>query len=181
MTKAASILLTKRHSLAALPEQERQVIRHVLLDAIGGLNEQHQQRWFRWVNRVLKAEPGETFELLHLTERSGAFHRMHMAMEQRLFERQDYFPTLKALRLWLKTGAMWGTFQRSAAGRLGFVPASTSYEECSDDEMREVHTDMVAFLRSAHALRRLWPHLKADKRAEMLESILADEREEGRQ
>lgn len=58
------------------------------------------------------------------------------------------------------------------------VPRSTSYERCSDDEMREVHEAMLSFLHTHHAQRFLWPHLDVRGRAAMLESVLAPRAEE---
>ena len=72
MTKASPILITKRASLAGMPEPQRATVRHVLLDAVGGLDSTHDSRWRRFVNRLLRAEPGEVFELLNLVERSAS-------------------------------------------------------------------------------------------------------------
>lgn len=178
MTKASPILITKRASLAGMPEPQRATVRHVLLDAVGGLDSTHDSRWRRFVNRLLRAEPGEVFELLNLVERSGQFHRRHMALEQRLFDHQERWLTVAAMRDWLKTGAGWVEWQPGARGGIVAVPRSTSYERCSDDEMREVHEAMVAFLHTAHAQRVLWSHLDARGRSAMLESVLAPRAEE---
>lgn len=178
MTKASPILITKRASLAGMPEPQRATVRHVLLDAVGGLDSTHDSRWRRFVNRLLRAEPGEVFELVNLVERSGQFHRRHMALEQRLFDHQERWLTQTAMRDWLKTGAGWVEWLPGARGGIVAVPRSTSYERCSDDEMRELHEAMVAFLHTAHAQRLLWPHLDARGRAAMLESVLAPRAEE---
>ncbi|MGB3882014.1 MAG: hypothetical protein WA955_15700 [Diaphorobacter nitroreducens] len=178
MTKASPILITKRASLAGMPEPQRATVRHVLLDAVGGLDSTHDSRWRRFINRLLCAEPGEVFELASVVERSGQFHRRHMALEQRLFDHQERWLTLTAMRDWLKTGAGWVEWLPGPRGGIVAVPRSTSYESCSDDEMREVHEAMVAFLHTPHAQRMLWPHLAAAGRAAMLESVLASPQEE---
>ena len=178
-SKPSTILVAKQLSLAGMPEPERAVVRHVLLDAIRGLNTQHDSRWRRLVNRLLRAEPGEVFRLRNLTERSGPYHRMHMRFEQALFDRQERWPHLKGMRDWLKVGAGWCDWAPGPRGGIVPVPKSLSYEDCSDDEMREVHEAMVAFLRTPHAQRHLWPHLKAPQRSEMFEGILARPDEEG--
>ena len=64
------------------------------------------------------------------------------------------------------------------AGRRVFVPASVSFHDCSDDEMREFVRDAETFLRSARATRKLWPHLKAGQRTEMVETLLHNPNEE---
>lgn len=180
MIKASSILITKRASLAALPEPQRATLRHVLMDAIGGLDSTHDSRWRRFMNRLLRAEPGEVFQLDSVVQRSGVFHRRHMALEQNLFDHQERWLTLTSMRDWLKTGAGWVEWLPGARGGIVAVPRSCSYETCSDDEMREVHEAMVAFLNTPHAQRFLWPHLNAPGRAAMLESVMAD-RQQGEQ
>ena len=135
------------------------------------MEEHHYKRWKRFWGRFWNAEPGEVFHLLDMVDRSGPFHRMHMAMEQSLFDRQDRFTNPEMFRLWLKTGAGWGDYT-VVGSRTKFVPRSTSYDQCSDHEMREIHEKMVTFLRTPLAQRRLWPHLDADRRTDMVESIL---------
>lgn len=176
MTKASPILITKIHPLDHMPEAEKAVVRRFLFDCLRGLDEKHHRRWMRLWGRFWKAEPGEVFQLLNLVDRCGPYHRMHMSMEQALFDRQDRFTNQEMFRLWLKTGAGWGTYTL-VNGRMRFVPNSLGYEECSDDEMREVHENMVAYLRTPKAQRKLWPHLPADRRTEMIESIV-DPREQ---
>lgn len=178
-SKPSPILIAKQMSLSGMPEPERALVRHVLLDAVQGLNRQHDSRWRRWVNRLLRAEPGEVFGFLNLADRSGPYHRMHMKFEQTLFDHQERWLNLKGMRDWLKVGAGWCDWAPGARGGIVPVPKSVSYEDCSDDEMREVHEAMVAFLHTPHAQRYLWPHLKAPQRAEMLESILTRPAEDG--
>ena len=173
MGKVSPILIAKRASLAGMPEPQRATVRHVLLEAVGGLNSTHDSRWRRFINRLLRAEPGEVFELASVVERSGRFHRRHMALEQRLFDHQERWVSLTAMRDWLKTGAGWVEWKPGARGGIVAVPRSVSYEQCSDDEMREVHEAMLGFLHTPHAQRFLWPHLNAGGRAAMLESVLA--------
>lgn len=172
MTKPSAIMIAKMQRIEDMPEQERAVVRKFLFGGIQGLNEQHEKRWRRFWNRIIKGEVGEVFDLEIKVARSGKFHRRHMAIEQMLFDRQERWARIEAMRLWLKTGAMWGDYELNARGQLKFVPKSTSYEQCSDDEMREVHEAMMAFLRTPLAMRRLWPHLTPDQRHEMLESII---------
>lgn len=172
MTKPAAILITKRYPIERMPEQDLAAVRRFLFDGIQGLDEQHDKRWRRLWGRILKGAVGEVVHLQIVVGRSGAFHRMHMALEQRLFDRQDQWATLGSLRDWLKTGAAWGEFKFNARGVMKFVPRSTAYEACSDDEMREIHAAMLAFLRTPGAQRKLWPHLAPAARSEMLETIV---------
>ena len=176
MTKASAILITKTHPLDGIPEQDKAAVRRFLFDGLRGLDEQNDKRWKRFWRRIWEAEPGEVFHFLNVVDRAGPFHKRHMAIEQALFDRQDRFTNQARFRDWLKTGAGHGKYE-IVNGRMKFVPSSTAYEECSDDEFREVHENMVAFLRTPRAQRRLWPHLPADRRTEMIESIV-DPREQ---
>mgnify|MGYP006921316025 CR=1 FL=1 len=172
MTKPAAILICPQVELTKLPEHERAIVRRFLFDNIRGLDEQHDKRWRRFWGRIWNADAGEVTHLEVVVDRSGPFHRLHMGMEQRLFDRQDQWLTLEELRWWLKTGAGWGDFVLPTDGPMRFVPRSTSYEECSDDQMKEIHTAMLAFLRTPQAMRSLWPHLSQNACYEMLESVL---------
>ena len=180
MTKPASIMLVKRHPLDNFSEFERSIIRRFLFDCFQGADAQNEGRWRRWWSRLWKAEPGELFQLDNLVERSRSFHGRHMAIEQRLFDSQDYFVNLPALRDWLKVGAAFVTWEPDGRGGIVAVPRSTSYEKCSDDEMRELHEAMLAYLRTPGAQEKLWRHLAPARRAVMLESVLADRGEGGR-
>lgn len=169
--KSSPVLITKVHPLERLPEHELAIVRRFLFDGIRGLDETHNLRWRRIWARIIKSEVGEVFHLQNVVDRSGPFHRMHMGLEQRLFDCQERWGKLEHMRAWLKAGAGWGDYALVGT-RMKFVPRSTSYEACSDDEMREVHVAMLAFLRTPFAQRRLWPHLPANQRFDMLENII---------
>lgn len=173
MTKPASIMLVKNGPLDGFSEFERSIIRRFLFDCFRGADEQNESRWRRLWSRFWKAEPGEVFQLDNIVERSRPFHAMHAAMEQRLFNAQDTFMHLPALRSWLKVGAAFVTWENDGKGGLVAVPRSTAYEACSDDELRELHEAMLVYLRTPAAQERLWPHLTAARRAAMLESAVA--------
>jgi hypothetical protein len=176
MTKPSSIMVCPMVPLRQLSDADRDVLRRVLFDNIQGVDAKHNARWRRWWGRLFNAEAGEVQHIQALTERSMAFHGRHMAIEQRLFDVQDAFVNQDRFRDWLKTGAGWGEY-KLVGERTKFVPASLAYEKCSEDEMREFHTNMVDFLHTPRAQRRLWPHLGAQARADMLESALADRKE----
>lgn len=171
MSRPSPILIAKQHPVERMPEHELAIVRRFLFDGIRGLDEKHDKRWRRIWLRIIKAEVGEVFHLESVVGRSGLFHRFHMAMEQRLFDRQERWSKLEHLRNWLKAGAGWGDYAL-ASGRMKFVPRSTSYEACSDNDMREIHESMIAFLRTPYAQRRLWGHLTPAQRSEMLEGIV---------
>lgn len=181
MTKAASILIAPMIALRTLPEQDRAVIRRFLFDLIRGLDAKNDKRWRRLWSRIWKAEPGEGFQIYSMEERSGAFHRRHRAILDRLFESQERFRNIKALHDWMKVGAYWVTWEEGKTGKPIPKPRSTSFPECSEDEMREAHMAMLDYLHTERAQRYLWKHLKSEQRQDMLETIIQGPEQEGEQ
>lgn len=177
MTKASSILICPMVPLRQLPPQEVDVIRRFLFDHIRGMDARNEKRWRRLWARIWAAEPGEGLQLFNGAERSLRFHRRWMAIERRIFENQDAYVHLDRFRDWLKTGAGFGTYQL-VNGVMRFVPASLSYEECSDDQMREFAEAAMDFLHTDKALKKLWRHLPAARRQEMVETLLRDPKEQ---
>ena len=142
-----------------MPEHERAVVRKFLFGGFEGLNEQHDRRWRSFWGDAARAEVGEVIDVQYTRERSGQFHRRCMGIEQTLFDRQECWATIKAMRDWLKSGAGWGDYQLNPRGVMKFVPRSRSYEECSDLEMREIHAGILAFLRTPYAQKKLWANV----------------------
>jgi hypothetical protein len=169
--KLSAVMVHLQRPIGTLDAHAADYLRWFLLEFIVGINPEHGRRWrrivARWFNR------GGTWSFYPIAERDGRYHRMHMAVETRLFAHQDAFVQLKPFRIWLKTGACFGHFEACPAGGLTFVPSSLSYEDCSDDEMREFHHDALEFLRSPYGLHRLWPAMTPQHRAETLEALLA--------
>lgn len=176
MTKPSTILVCPVVPLRQIPPAEQEIVSRFLFQNIRGLDARHDKRWRRLWARLWGADAGEILHLQTVVDRSGPYHRRHMKWEQNLFERQDRYINQDHFRNWLKTGAGWGDYQL-VGDRMKFVPRSTAYENCSDDEMREVHEAMVEFLHTDHAQRRLWPQLSPAAREEMVETILPDQQE----
>lgn len=167
------------HLPSVLTDAERDVLRKVLLDGVRGVDREHDRRWRRFVGALINSQPGEVTEFINARTRYMPFHKRWMAVERTIFENQDGFVHVRRFRDWLKTGAAWGRFEPTAAG-LVFVPGSLSFDEASDDEMREFVRNAEEFLRTPRAQKKLWPHLKAKQRAEMVEALLANQNEEER-
>ncbi|MBT2299253.1 hypothetical protein J7E70_02135 [Variovorax paradoxus] len=179
MTKPSAILVCPVVPLHSIPPGEVDVIRRFLFQHMRGMDRRNDKRWRRLWGRLWKAEPGEGFQLYSAEERSGPFHRRHRVILERLFQSQERFREIDALHDWMKIGAYWVTWGEGRRGQPVPKPRSTSFPECSEDEMREAHAAMVDYLHTERAQRFLWRHLKAPQRAEMLESVLARPDEEG--
>lgn len=171
--KLSAIMVSPTIPLADLPRQERETLSRVLFQCFQGLDEAHNRRWRRLWRRIFE---GASLHFYPVVERSGAYHRRHMAIEGAIFDHQDGFYSREAFRQWLKTGAAFGRFVATDAG-LVFEPASVSYDQCSDDQMREFHEAALEFLHTDHALATLWPAMAPKQRAEALELVLDLERQ----
>lgn len=174
MPKASPILVMPAVKLNSLPQHEREIVSRFLFQHIRGLDDKHNRRWRRLWRQGWHAEPGEVMHIEVIRGRSLRFHKRWMAIETRLFESQERFTNIDKLRNWIKVGAEFGVYERDYRGRLHFTPASIAFDACSDDVMREFVEMATAHLRTPHAQRYLWPHIKAPARAEMLEIILRE-------
>jgi hypothetical protein len=158
-----------------IPEADREAARRVLFGIVDGLGEINRKRWRRFFSTLLRMEPGEMATIRTHKARSGPFHRRHMAMEQAIFENQDRFENFeKGFRDWLKVGAGHCDWHPGPRGGIFPVPKSISYSEIEEGEMREFHEAAVAFLRTDHATRALWPHAPEDARMQAIEALLQE-------
>jgi len=167
----SEITLVKQHA-TEIPEADRLAARRVLFGLVDGLGEVNRKAWRRFVNGLMRLEPGEMVEIKTHKERVGWFHRKHMALEQRIFESQERFDTFNAFRVWLKVGGGFVDWFPGPKGGVIPVPKSISYAKLEQGDMEKVHDDMVAFLRTAHAAKTLWKHLPPPARTDMVETIL---------
>ncbi len=167
----SEIVLVRQHD-AAIPEADREAARRVLFGLVDGLGEVNRKRWRRFVNGLMRLEPGEMAQIKTRKERSGPFHRRHMKLETVVFEAQEKFDNFDAFRAWIKVGSGHVEWFPGPKGGVIPVPKSIAYDQIEDDEMREFHDNAVAFLRTEHAGKTLWRHLSEAARMEMVEGIL---------
>lgn len=97
-----------------------------------------------------------------------------MVMETHVFRAQDRIKTFEQFRLWLKIGSGFVDWMAGPKGGVVPVPRSISYRKCDEDVMRQFHDDAIAFLRTAHATRYLWPHLNPAAGEQMIEAIFSE-------
>jgi hypothetical protein len=170
----AAIPLVRQHDIQ-VSDSDKEAARRVLFGHVDGLGEKGKKQWRRFINGLFKLEPGEMVEVNTHQERLGWFHRKHMALEQALYQSQDRFENFESMRVWLKVGAGFVEWFPGPKGGVIPVPKSISYAKLEQGEMELVHNDIVAFLRTPHAIKTLWPHLKDQGQAsEMMESVLGD-------
>lgn len=157
-----------------IPEQDREVARRVLFGIVDGLGERGRKQWRRFFNSLMRLEPGEMVEIKTHKARSGPFHRRHMVLETTIFQSQEKFEHFEQFRNWLKVGSGFCDWLPGPKGGVIPVPKSIAFDKLEDFDMRQVHDDMVAFLRSPHAGKTLWKHLSPIDQMQMVETILME-------
>lgn len=172
----STITLVKQQA-TEIPEEDRAAARRVLFGMVDGLGEGGRKQWRRFVNGLMSLEPGEMVSIKTHKARSGPFHRRHMAIETAVFEAQEKFESFEQFRNWLKVGSGFCDWIAGPKGAVIPVPRSIAFDKLEDGEMRQVHDDMVKFLRSGHAGKTLWKHLQPVARMEMIEAVFREFRE----
>lgn len=168
----SEITLVRQHP-TLIPEADKDAARRVLFGMVDGLGEKGRKSWRRFINGLMRLEPGEMVEIRTHKDRIGWYHRKHMALEQTVFEHQEKFEEFESFRTWLKVGSGYVDWHPGPKGGVIPVPRSLSYAKLEQGEMESVHEEMVKFLRTEHAGRTLWKHLTPAARIEMVEGILA--------
>ena len=182
MTKPAALLLATQVDMTRISDEDRDAARRFCTQYLRGMSEEMHKRFMRAAKRLMNATAGEGFMFYVSEDRSWPRHARWMSIEERIYAHQDFFTNKKAFRLWLKTGAAFGKYEmgkdRFGNDRMVFVPASIEYEQCSNDQFFEFVEAATEFLRSDRACRRLWRHLTPHQRSAMVESLMADPREQ---
>lgn len=162
-----------RQDPTEISEDKRAAAREVMFGIVDGLGDRGRKQWRRFINGLMRLEPGEMVEIKTHKARSGPFHRRHMVIETAVFQAQEKFEHFEQFRNWLKVGAGFCDWIPGPKGAVIPVPRSIAFDKLEDDDMRQVHEDMVAFLRTDHAGKTLWKHLDQSRRMEMIEGLLS--------
>lgn len=155
-----------------LTEAEAVVVRKFLFGHLAGATDKDTRAWNRFVRALNEAGSGEYFSIKTQRARDGRFHRKHMAVISAVFKAQERVTDFEQFRLWLKVGSGFVTWMTGPKGGVFPVPKSISYATCEEDEMRDFHEGVVAFLRTEHAHHYLWPNVAPQLAEEGMEAIL---------
>lgn len=165
------IVLVKQTD-ARLSDADAAVVRKFLFEALSGATPKDTRAWYRFCRALNESGSGEFFSIKTERPRDGRFHRLHMAVMSKVFKAQERISDFEQFRLWTKIGSGFVTWMAGPKGGVFPVPKSISYDQCEEDEMREFHEGVVAFLRTEHAQHYLWPALSAQVAEQGMESIL---------
>lgn len=139
-----------------------------------GLTPADERAYARFKKKLGGLTPGDTISFEHRFPRSPKFHRRHFTMLGLVFDNQEVFDNDYQFRKWTEVGAGHFELVPGFDGQLYPLPKSINYESLDDTEFAEVHYGVVAFLRSRHATRHLWPHVSDAAAGNAIESILSE-------
>ena len=142
-----------------------------LFKVFDGATRDDRSAWRRFWKRLVNLSPGEVANAEMLFPRSGPFHRFHFQIEQTIFDAQERFSDFEMFRDWLKIGAAWVVWVPGAKGGIVPLPKSVSYAKADEEEFRQYHEQVMAFLRGEHAAPYLWKKL-GDGAHEMMRVLL---------
>ena len=169
----SDIILTKRND-TPIPDDRRTMFREFLFEMIDGQAEEDQKAWRRFWNGVLNLGSGEFFSIKTLIPRLLPSHKKQMTLEGAIFKNQERFKDRDMFRLWLKVGSGWVEWCSGPKGGVFPVPKSLSFAKCDEGDFLRYRDQVLAFLRTAHAQKYLWPaQVPAVAEVTML-SILAE-------
>jgi len=146
---------------------------------LAGLGEKGARQWSRFRRHIDGMGPGETLEFSWDKPRCPGHHRAFFALLSALFDRQEQFDTVDKLRAWVTVGAGECDFVPGPAGRMVALPRSIKFAKLGEPAFIELHLAVVAFLRTEHAQRFLWPMataLQADRAMEEMLQSFEDKR-----
>lgn len=123
-----------------------------------GMSLEDERQYRRFVNRARSLPGDESLVLSWKAPRSPVFHRRHFALLNRIFDNQEVFVVRRQFRKWGEVGAGHCDWVPGPAGVMVPVPKSIDYESLDDDEFRELHLGVRAFIQSPRGLSTLWPH-----------------------
>jgi len=143
-----------------------------------GVGERSAKAFDGWRKHVREMEPGETIRFTWKKPRSPKFHAYFFGVLGSLFDLQEQFAKPEHLLDWVKVGAGHCVFHPGPNGQMVALPESISWEAMGDDEFREFVDAAWAFLRTERAGFYLWPLMTPQGRAEAIERLLEDKREQ---
>lgn len=154
-------------------DADAEVVRRYLFQAMDGATDRDKKAWRDWWRAVAQAGSGEFFSITIKRRRNGKFHRLSFVLLQAVFKAQERFDDFRIFRAFVKLGANYCDFIPTPDGEIRAVPKSTSFSDCSEEEMREFHTNAIAFLRTGRAQSMLWPHMPPALAEQGMEKILS--------
>lgn len=163
-----------RQAHRTMDDATRAAAREAIFGVVDGIGDEDRRKWRRFFNRLLKLEPGEIVRVVTRQERIGKFHRLHMALEARVFDAQERFDNFDRFRDWLKIGAGHVEWAPGPKGGVVPLPRSIAYAEMEQGDFEEFHRQVVNFLLTPRVAKFLWPNAAEQSARDGLADILAE-------
>lgn len=138
---------------------------------LDGFGEKGAAAWRKFRTAVDNLVIGETLEFSWMAPRSPSYHRRFFARLGFLYDMQEQFEDIDALRAWLTVGAGEATFLPGPRGKMVAMPKSIKWAKLDQFEFEHLSNKIDNFLWTAHAQRFLWPHLTPEQTHAMIESL----------
>lgn len=139
-----------------------------------GLDDDDQRRWAKFLARVNGMGIGDTLSAIFKLPRSPGFHRRHFKILSALFKAQDQFVDKDKFREWVQIGAGFCDILPGPKGIPMAVSRSIAWDSLDEGDFAEHHAAVIAFVRSPHYARFLWPHLGDVQGMQMVEAVLGE-------
>jgi hypothetical protein len=148
-------------------------LRRFLFENIDGATDKDKSAWRRFVKAMNTAQAGDYFTIDLKRQRNEKFHKLVFAVILAGFRAQEHFMDIEVYRQWIKLGAGFAVFiPDEKTGELKAIPKSQSFDESSEEEVRQFFDDMCAFMRSATYSATLWPHAPIEGSMLAMENLL---------
>lgn len=168
------IVLHKRTSARIEPDTpDADAMRRFLFEMIDGATDKDKRAWRRFIRAMNEAGAGEYFVIDLKRTRNSQFHKLCFAVITAVFKAQETFDDMDLFRDYVKLGAGFAVFiPDEKTGELKAIPKSQSFDESSEEEVREFFQSMCTFMRSATCCAALWPQTPIETSLKGMENIL---------
>lgn len=167
------IVLVKQTDAQLVPDSpDANAVRRFLFGMLDGCSANDKKAWRRFVRSMNEAGSGEYFTIRIERQRNGKFHRLCFAVLQAVFKAQEVFTDFRIFRAFISLGAGFVDYVPNADGELRAIPKSLSFNECSEEEIRQFFENAVLFLRTARAQKTLFPAVSPQIAEQGMEAIL---------
>lgn len=158
---------------ARISEDDSGPMRRFLFEMVDGATDKDKKAWRRFVRSLNESPAGSYFTIVIKRQRNSQFHRLCMAVVLAVFKSQETFEDFSLFRQFLKVGAGFVDYIPDAeTGELRAIPKSQSYEDSSEEDVRQFFEDMCTFMRSPNCCATLWPKAPIEQSMAGMTSIL---------
>lgn len=140
---------------------------------LAGMGEKGERAFRRFVRATQELQPGETLKLAFKIPRAPGPHKHHFKLLHAIFDQQDQYIDFDRFREWVQIGAGFCDIVPGPKGKPVAHARSINWESLEEADFEQHHRDVVAFLRSTHCTRYLWPQMTDLQADTLMNNLLA--------